>query len=120
NRSETSPSSSGISLPFPADPTPPTKPTGLSVANITETEASLSWQPSTDNVGLAERGAVPPGRLDADDVVPPHRPDTAHRVHHRGSGDRHRRERFRPGVRLVPDDRYTGHHAADDARTAER
>ena len=54
NRSETSPASSGISLPFPADPTPPTKPTGLSVSNITETAASLSWQPSTDNFGVVK------------------------------------------------------------------
>jgi endoglucanase len=54
NRSATSEPSSGVSLPFPADPTPPTKPTGLTVSNVTDTGALVSWQPSTDNVGVVK------------------------------------------------------------------
>jgi chitodextrinase len=54
NRSQTSAPSSGVSLPFPADPTPPTKPTGVTVSNITDTGALLSWQPSTDNYGVVK------------------------------------------------------------------
>ncbi len=54
NQSEASAPSSGVSLPYPADPTPPTTPTGVTVSNITDTEALVSWQPSTDNVGVAQ------------------------------------------------------------------
>lgn len=54
NRSETSPPSSGVSLPFPADPTPPTEPTGVTVSEVTDTGALLSWQPSTDNFGVVQ------------------------------------------------------------------
>jgi chitodextrinase len=36
-----------------SDTTPPTAPTGLSVSNVTETSLSLSWNPSSDNVGVS-------------------------------------------------------------------
>ena len=36
-----------------ADTTPPTVPTGLSVTGVTTSTASLSWNPSTDDVGVA-------------------------------------------------------------------
>jgi chitodextrinase len=52
NQSQYSPASSGISLPFPTDTVPPSVPTALVASAITETGARLSWQPSTDNVGV--------------------------------------------------------------------
>jgi len=36
----------------PADSTPPSVPTGLSITSITATSASVSWSPSSDNVGV--------------------------------------------------------------------
>ena len=35
------------------DRRPPTKPTGLTVSNITPAGAKLTWNKSTDNVGVA-------------------------------------------------------------------
>ena len=35
------------------DRRPPTTPTGLTVSNITPTDATLTWNKSTDNVGVA-------------------------------------------------------------------
>jgi cellulose 1,4-beta-cellobiosidase len=52
NQSQWSPPSSGISLPMPTDTIPPTVPTQVVASNITETGARLSWQPSTDNIGV--------------------------------------------------------------------
>jgi hypothetical protein len=54
NQSQASEPSSGVSLPFPADPTPPSTPTGLVASNITDTGATLNWQPSTDNIGVVK------------------------------------------------------------------
>ncbi len=36
----------------PVDPTPPSTPTGLTASGVTSNSVSLSWQPSTDNVGV--------------------------------------------------------------------
>jgi chitodextrinase len=52
NQSQWSPPSSGISLPMPTETVPPTVPTQLVASGITETGVVLSWQPSTDNVGV--------------------------------------------------------------------
>jgi hypothetical protein len=52
NQSPWSPPSSGISLPFPTETVPPTVPTQVVAADITETGVLLRWQPSTDNVGV--------------------------------------------------------------------
>jgi chitodextrinase len=52
NQSQWSPPSSGISLPMPTETVPPTVPTQLVASGITETGVLLSWQPSTDNVGV--------------------------------------------------------------------
>ncbi len=45
------PVSSGA--PPPADSTPPSTPTGLSTSGVTTSQVTLSWQASTDNVGVA-------------------------------------------------------------------
>jgi chitodextrinase len=39
--------------PPPSDTTPPTVPTGLTSSNVTTTQATLSWQASSDNVSVA-------------------------------------------------------------------
>jgi chitodextrinase len=52
NQSPWSPPSSGISLPFPTDTVPPSAPTQVRASNVTETGALLTWQASTDNMGV--------------------------------------------------------------------
>ncbi len=39
--------------PPPADTTPPSQPTNLGISSVTRTSVSLTWGPSTDNVGVA-------------------------------------------------------------------
>ena len=39
--------------PPPTDTTPPSTPTGLGISSATRTSVSLTWNPSTDNVGVA-------------------------------------------------------------------
>lgn len=45
--------SSSVAATTPADTTPPTVPTGLSATLAGANEVDLSWQPSSDNVGVA-------------------------------------------------------------------
>jgi len=47
--------------PTSGDTTPPTVPTNLKIAAATQTSISVSWSPSTDNVGVAGYGAYAGG-----------------------------------------------------------
>lgn len=51
----------GAAQAAPRDTTPPTAPTNLRATNITETTATFTWTPSTDNVGVVEYSAWTPG-----------------------------------------------------------
>jgi len=44
--------SNGVSRPVYVDTTPPSVPTGLTASNVTSTSLVLSWNASTDNVGV--------------------------------------------------------------------
>ena len=54
--------------PPPTDTQPPTVPTGLTVTGSTQTTVSLSWNPSTDNVGVTGYGIYRAGVRAATEV----------------------------------------------------